>query len=110
MQIRERTHNAFGLQHALRAIVAADGNLTADWDLERALAIGDAAVGVPVLLELYESMKATPVAVDLPLLWRRLGVVTTGDGVTFDDDAPLASIRRAITTPPAAAATAPARR
>lgn len=102
IEIRKQTSNRFGLQDALRAIVAAGGNLEADWPLERALAIGDAAVGVPVLADLYARMKATPVAIDLPQLWRQLGIETAGGSVLFDDTAPLAPIRRAITKSPIA--------
>ena len=34
---------------------------------------------------------------DLAALWRDLGVTLQGNGVTFDDGAPLAAIRKAIT-------------
>jgi hypothetical protein len=37
--------------------------------------------------------------VDLDSLWRELGVVQDGRVTTFDESAPLASIRRAITSP-----------
>jgi hypothetical protein len=43
--------------------------------------------------------------VDLDAMWRELGVVRAGDHVTFDDNAPMAATRRAITwgnTAPAA--------
>ena len=70
------------------------------WPVTRALEIGDAAVGVPVLTGLYERMRATPTEVDLPRLWRRLGVSVVGETVVFDDFAPLAPIRRAITLRP----------
>ena len=97
VQIRERTHNRLGLQDALRAIVAAGGNMEADWPLERALRTADSAIGSPVLEDLYDQMKATPVPVDLPQLWQRLGIELHGDSVLFDDSAPLAQLRRAIT-------------
>jgi hypothetical protein len=43
-------------------------------------------------------MGRRPLAVDLPALWKKLGVVPRPDGgVTFDDAAPQAAIRRAIT-------------
>jgi len=74
VQIRERTNNRLGLQDGLRAIVAAGGNMEADWPLERALRVADTAIESPALETLYDQMKATPVAVDLPQLWRRLGV------------------------------------
>ena len=97
VQIRERTHNRFGLQDALRAIVAAEVNMESYWPLERALRIADAAIEAPALEGLYDQMKATPVSVDLPQLWQRLGIELRGDSVFFDDSAPLAPARRAIT-------------
>jgi len=96
VQIRERTHNQKGLEDALRAVLA-EGNIQAEWPLEHAIAIGDQATGVPVLHELYEQMKATPVTVDLDALWKKLGVNAANGQVVFDDSAPLAGVRRAIT-------------
>lgn len=97
VRIRERTHNRKGLQDALRGILRAGGNIESDWPVVDAFQAGDAAVGVPVLRELYDQMKATPVQVDLPALWKRLGVRVHGRSVVFDDRAPLAAVRRAIT-------------
>jgi hypothetical protein len=97
VQIRERTHNQKGLEDALRAVLA-EGNIQAEWPLERAIAVGDQATGVPVLHELYEQMKATPVTVDLDALWKKLGVNAVNGHVVFDDSAPLAGVRKAITS------------
>src|ERR1700756_5558462 len=96
VQIRERTHNQKGLEDALRAVLA-EGNIQSDWPLERAVIVGDKATGVPVLRDLYEQMKATPVTVDLDGLWKKLGVEQVNGQVVFDDNAPLAAVRRAIT-------------
>jgi hypothetical protein len=95
VQIRERTHNQKGLEDALRAVLA-EGNIQAEWPLERAIAVGDQATGVPVLHELYEQMEATPVTVDLDALWKKLGVNAVNGHVVFDDSAPLAGVRKAI--------------
>jgi hypothetical protein len=100
VEIRKRTANRLGLQDALRGILRDGGNIQAIWPLSRALDEGDAAVGVPVLMELYEQMRATPVDVDLDALWRELGVSVVDGEVIFDEQARLAPIRRAITTPP----------
>ncbi|MCC6362063.1 MAG: hypothetical protein IT165_00985 [Bryobacterales bacterium] len=97
VRIREATHNRYGLQHALRGILAAGGNIETEWPVARALEAGDRAVGVPVLSRLYEERKDTPVPVDLASLWRRLGVIPSSGSLTFDNHAPLAGIRRAIT-------------
>jgi hypothetical protein len=96
VQIRERTHNQKGLEDAMRAVLT-QGNIQSEWPLERAIAVGDQATGVSVLHELYEQMKATPVTVDLDALWKKLGVKEANGQMTFDDTAPLAAVRRAIT-------------
>jgi hypothetical protein len=96
VQIRHETHDRYGLRDALRGIVEAGGNMETDWPITRVLEIGDKAVGVPVLAQLYNEMKAAPVKPDLPQLWSKLGVEINGGTVTFDDSAPWASTRRAI--------------
>ncbi len=96
IEIRRRTDNRKGLQDALRAIAAAGGTIEVRSTLAHAFETGDEATGVPVLTELYERMKATPVAIDLPELWQRLGVEIYNGIVTFHEDAPFASVRRAI--------------
>jgi hypothetical protein len=100
IEIRRRTDNRFALDDALRAIVAAGGTMQDAedlWPLSKAFEIGDQAIGAPVLLELYNKMKAAPVDVDLDNLWRRLGVTFDNQTMQFDDNAPLAELRRAMT-------------
>ena len=99
VEIRRRTQNRFGLEHALRAILAAGGDVRHDWSIDRVIATGDRATGVPVLRELYDEMSQKPVQVDLPALWQQLGIAHHGHVTTFDDRAPLASVRQAITAP-----------
>jgi hypothetical protein len=94
--IRKNTKNAKGLRDTLRAIVAEGGNIEVEWPLERALQVGDKAVGGTPLMSLYQEMGGKAAPVDLPALWKELGVARQGDTATFDDDAPLAGIRRAI--------------
>ena len=97
IEIHQRTGNRYGLRDALRAINAHGGSIEVDWPLRRAFRVGDDAVGVPVLTELYDRMRAAPVDVDLDRLWERLGVEVRGNKVVFVDDAALAGVRRAIT-------------
>jgi len=97
--IRRQTHNRKGLQDALRGIVAAGGTIDHDWPIEKAFAAGDQATGTHVLSDLYGQMKAKPVPVDLDSLWRELGVDQAPDGVRFNENAPYAEIRKAITRP-----------
>ena len=99
VETRRRTGNRRGLEHALRAINAAGGTIERSWKIDRVLATGDAATGVPVLRELYEEMKGARAPVDLPALWKELGITRRGRSVVFDDTAPLAAIRKAITSP-----------
>ena len=96
VRIRQRTHNRYGLQDAMKAVLHTSGGLTVDWDIKKVFATADAAVGVPVLSELYAQMKDKPFAPDLPALWASLGVEPDGDGVRITDQAPLAGIRQAI--------------
>lgn len=99
VRIRERTQNKKGLQDALRGIVNAGGTIQYDWPIEKAFQVGDQATGTQVLTELYGEMKDSPVKVDLAAMWKQLGVVPQGRSVVFDESAPLAAVRRAITQP-----------
>src|SRR5229473_1058123 len=103
VEIRRQTNNAKGLEHALRGILEAGGDIRKDWTLEAALRAGDRAVGVSVLQPLYAKMKDKPVRVDLAILWSQLGVQSDGVNVRCDDNATLAAIGRAITTRQSAA-------
>jgi hypothetical protein len=98
VQIREKTHNRKGLRDALRAINN-KGNVADDWEIEEAFATGDKATGTTVLRDLYRQMRDKPSAVDLNSLWKKLGVEFKDGKVTFDDKAPEAAIRHAITAP-----------
>ena len=97
VEIRERTQNRFGLEDALRGILAAGGNDAVRWPLETIFATGDKAVGVPVLTELHAKMGAAPYRVDVAALLASLGVDASGPRVRFDPKAPHADIRRAMT-------------
>jgi hypothetical protein len=96
--IRQRTDNAKGLQHALRAVnAAADFNTL--WPVERALATADAGVGGSVLMDLYKRMKDKPDRPDLDALWSDLGIVVEDGALRFMPNAPLAATRVAICSP-----------
>lgn len=102
VEIRSRSNNKLGLQHALRAIAEKSGGLTSDWPIDRVLATGDAAIGMKVLQDLYAQMKESPTKPDLEALWKRLGIELKGDGIQLRDDAPLSAVRTAITSPESA--------
>jgi hypothetical protein len=100
VEIRKRTNNRMGLQDALRGILAAGGNHEEDWPIERVLATADKAVGLDVMTKLHDEWGSKPVTPDLDALWRDLGLRLRDGGIEFDDSAPLAAIRIAITKPP----------
>jgi hypothetical protein len=95
--LRERTGNRVGLQTALRAILKETGGYRTERDIDDVLRIGDAATGTRVLQDLYGQIKATALTPDLDLLWTRLGVPNDPTSQPFEDRAPLAAIRTAIT-------------
>jgi predicted metalloprotease with PDZ domain len=99
VEIRERTAGRRSLDDALKGVIAAGGNISSRWPIERALEIGDRATGTDVLSRLYDKMAHHPFPVDLEAMWRRLGIAKAGTGVTFDDRAPDAALRREITAP-----------
>lgn len=120
LRIREQTGGRRSLEDALRGLTAAGGTVAVRWTLLRALQVGDEATGTRALEELYSSMGETAGPVDLPGLFRGLGVAalaeagpggnhrdavpegTDGDARAgepgrFDDHARLARLRAAIT-------------
>jgi hypothetical protein len=98
--IREQTHNKIGLQTALRAILKETGGYGFERDIAQVLKVGDAATGTQVLAELYGEWRATPHTPNLENLWVSLGVPQDPATQPFDDHAPLAAVRVAITAPP----------
>ncbi|HUD46814.1 MAG TPA: hypothetical protein VMR33_08290 [Candidatus Baltobacteraceae bacterium] len=97
LRIREKTNNRHSVDDAIRAILDAGGNGGAVWTLERVLSVGDKATETTVLKDLHIELGPKPGAVDLDALWNRLGVKYNKGAITFDNDAPSASIRIAIT-------------
>jgi hypothetical protein len=98
--IREQTHNKVGLQTALRAILADTGGYGFEHDIADVLRIGDAATGTHVLYGLYGQSRATAQTPDLDALWTALGVPQDPATQPFEDRAPLAAERIAITAKP----------
>ncbi len=96
IEIRKQSKNKKSLQDAFRAINHAGGTVDQDWPLERAFEVGDKATGGKSLMELWSRMGPKPLEVDLPDLWKQLGVSHEGAVVKLDNKAPLAGIRAAI--------------
>jgi hypothetical protein len=100
VELRKRSGNKTGLQDAMRGVVAAGGTHDKDWPIDRILNVADKSVGMTVLSELYEKMGKAAYRPDLKQLWSDLGIIDTPVGAHFDDRAPLADVRRAITSAP----------
>jgi hypothetical protein len=100
VRLREQTTNRYGLQQALRAIDRESGGITVERSILNVLQTGDAATGTHVLTDLYREMANQPVTPDLDALWKKLGLALVDGDTVFDDNAPLANIRRAILAPP----------
>jgi hypothetical protein len=100
VEIRKATNNRMGLQDAMRGVLAAGGSHEVDWPIGRILATADKAVGVDVLTKLHDEWGSRPVTPDLDSLWRDLGLRVRDGAIDFDDTAPLAAIRMAITRAP----------
>ncbi len=98
VRIRERTKNRMGLEDALYGILQSGGTINDDWDIEKALTMADKATGTTVLRDLYRETRDKPAPVDLDQLWQKLGIEMKDGSVAFNDKAPEANIRKAITT------------
>jgi hypothetical protein len=94
------------LENGLRAVLARGGDASQVWPLARALDVADAALGTPVLAPLAAAHANAGAPLDLPALFRELGVsFDAGGNVNLDDTAPLANVRHALVygSPPSVA-------
>ena len=96
IEIRKLTGNRQSLQDALRGILEDGYSMQTSATPMQIFESADHAVGVSVLVPLYHKMKADPFPIDLDRLWQELGVGVDNDTIVFDDDAPLAYIRKAL--------------
>lgn len=98
IRIRQQTHNTKSVRDAALAVLNAGGDGSQDWPIDRLLKTYDAGTGTRVFQTLHDERGDKPVTTDLNALWKSLGVVYSPQGgITFDDQAPLAEIRRGIT-------------
>ena len=100
LEIRERTGGRRSVADAIRAIRAEGGTIAVRWPVDRTLATGDRATGTDVLTSLYARFGRAASRygqADLDALFQALGVAVEAGAVRFDDGAPRASVRRAIT-------------
>ncbi len=98
MRIHQQTNNKYGIEHALRGIQRGGGSmqLEQNWEVMKALSLGDKATGTSVLVDLYNEMRDKLVMTDLDAIWRDLGVSRKDSKIVYDNTAKLADLRRSI--------------
>ncbi|MGO8699803.1 MAG: hypothetical protein ACLQVY_19045 [Limisphaerales bacterium] len=97
VKIRVETNNRHSVDDAIRGILNDGGDGGAKWSLAKVLKAGGKATKTTVLKDLYKKLGLNPGAVDLDNLWKNLGVKYKNGTITFDDNAPWAAARLAIT-------------
>ena len=96
IEIRKLTDNRKSLRDALRGVLDAGISMHTSATVMQVFAVSDRATGVDVLVPLYQKMKADPYPVDLDALWASLGVALQNDQVVYDDNAPMAQLRKRL--------------
>lgn len=99
VDIYKKSDGKYRLQDALRAINRSSGGNGTFWSVEQATRVGDMAVKSDVLTSLYMRLKDQPAAFDLHGMLQQLGISENDGVIRFDDRAPLAALRRSITSP-----------
>jgi len=99
IEIRRLTNNQMSLRDALRGILSDGYSMESDATPMQIFKSGDAATGVPVLVNLYQKMRADPMQVDLQALWVDLGVDLKNDQVVYNAEASLAHVREQMLKP-----------
>ncbi|HKT28273.1 hypothetical protein [Dyella sp.] len=96
--IYKHSNGKYRLQDALRAINRASGGNKVLWSVAEVAQAGDAAVKGDALASLYDQLKDRPVVIDLDGILKQLGISEQDGVIRFDDRAPLAALRRSIST------------
>jgi hypothetical protein len=99
LHIREQTHGKKSADDVVKTILAAGGDGSVSWPMEKVLAMGDAATGTHVMHDVHAELAPQAKTIDFTPIWKQLGVIYDHGKVTFDNRAPLAWLRRAITSP-----------
>jgi hypothetical protein len=99
LKIREQTHGKKSVDDVIKTILAAGGDGSVTWPMEKVLDMGDQATGTHVMHDVYDQLVPQAHTVDFGPIWKQLGVNYNDGDVTFDDTARLAWLRKAITSP-----------
>ncbi len=93
---RRVTDGRLGIEDCLRDQLRSGPQAALRLAREAWIARCDGVLGVPVVAPLVARLVDRGEAVDLPALWRSLGVALQDGGIVYDDNAPLATIRKLI--------------
>ncbi len=93
---RRSSDGRMGLEHCMREVLERLGNSTGRASVWRVMKLCDDYHGVPVMRRLADRYVVGPSPFDIEALWRDLGLSGPPGDANLDDDAPGASIRRAI--------------
>jgi hypothetical protein len=96
IEIRKLSDNKLSLRDALRGVLGAGLSMHGSATAMKVFEAGDNAIGMAVLVPLYQKMKADPYPIDLEALWASLGVALQNEQVIYDDDAPMAHVRQSL--------------
>ncbi len=102
IEIRRATGLRLGLEDCLRATLAGGGNAVERWSVKEMLDACDRLTGKPLLRQLARRHVDAGSPLDLPGLWRDLGVELRDGMIVYRDGAPLAAIRDMIVKGPPA--------
>ncbi len=97
MDIRERSQGRATLETCFRAILQAGGDTTQRWTRARVAEVCDTATGTGTMARLENLYVTEPGPLDIAALWRDLGVNLVDGILRFDEEAPKAYLRHAIT-------------
>ncbi len=98
LRLRQETEGRKSLRDVMLHLASIGANGRVNWSTAKVLDAAEAATGSTAITRVYRELALAPGDVELDALFAELGVVRDADGkVTFDERAPLAELRRAIT-------------
>ncbi len=99
VEIRKLSNNRKSLRDALRGILKDGYSMNASASVKQIFESGDRATGFPVLVNLYNKMRAEPEPQSLDRFWASLGLSLDDGDVLYDDQASLAYVRQQMLIP-----------
>jgi len=99
VEIRKLSNNQKSLRDALRGILEDGYSMKASATAKQIFESGDRATGFPVLVNLYNKMRAEPEPQSLDTVWTSLGLSLDNGDVMYNDKASLAYVRQQMLMP-----------